>query len=277
VAVYAEQFDAAAGDYTRFLVARGGTARVTDVSSGDIGRVELSLSLDGEWRDRAGTLLGCGQIAGASVSAPLLRLGSGTGRLIDTLTATVAVARDEELATSTLDAFQVLHPGQVRLAVVGSVARDSTRQLWLSLDGIPTGGTITLGEPTLEEARAGRAARSFGMLRVNPPSGGSSGQLWRSTSGEVELTNVVQAGPFALCGWVSGRYGFEAIGTDLSSGTPLGGRIVANGVFESKFTVLSPSDSLAGTERRSSVARFARSVWAATAPPSPATGGSCPF
>ena len=117
------------------------------------------------------------------------------------------------------------------------------------------------------------------MLRVNPPNGASGGQIWHSRQGEVQLTNIVQAGPLALCGWVSGRYQFEAVGTDVSSdpGTPVGSRMVAEGAFESKFTILSPSDSLTGTERRSSVARFARSVWPAAASPEPAHGNSCPF
>ena len=276
-AVYAEQFDAAAGDYTRLLVGQSGTLTITEASGGGIGRLQLSLSMQGEWQDGSAASLGCGEIADATVSAPLLRISTATSSLTDTLTATLTGGRSETMSSSLLDAFQVTAPAQGRLSLVASsVAGDSTRQIWLSLNGIPGGAdsiTIPLGAPTLEEARAGRAGVSFGMLRVNSPAGDPpqpvGRQLWRSTGGYVTLTNIVQTGPKALCGWVSGRYVFDARGTELGSDTDLG-TLRAEGAFESTFTVLAPSDTLVDTAMPTLGAHFVRG-----ATPSAASGKGC--
>jgi hypothetical protein len=281
-AVYAEHFDDAAGSYTRYLLGKSGTVEVRGVSEGRIGRVELSLSMSGEWRDGMNASLGCGEITSATVNAPLLRLLTTTDSLRDTLHATVTGDRSEQLATSELASFQVLRPGQARLTIVGAdpasaSPSDSAKEVWLSLNGIPAGpDSVVLGEPTLDEARSGRATTSFGMLRVHSHEGDLTGndarQVWRSTGGYVKLTNVVQTGPLAQCGWVSGYYAFDAVGADLSSGSGASlGTLAASGSFESRLTVLSPADTLIDAQAPAG-ASLARA-----ASPTAASGKACPF
>jgi hypothetical protein len=274
IAVFAEQYDSTSKDYAHWLLARSGTVDITSVSDGQIGRVALAVSLSGTWVDPTGKTLGCGKIEDASIEGPLLRLSTGSDPLRDTLTAQLAGARSGMLASSDLTSFQVLNPSHPRLLVTGSAApADSTMELWLSIPGIPgRADSIVLGATTLDEAVAGQADSSFGMLRVFPSGESSATQLWRSTSGYVTLTNIVQMGPLALCGWVSGRYAFDATGADLAADTALTGTLSASGAFESRFTALSPRDTLEGTAATSLAARFLR-------PSSPrrTSGATCAF
>jgi hypothetical protein len=274
LAVYAEQYDATVKDYTRWLVAKTGTVNITTVSSGDIGRVGVTVSLAGEWVDQSGTALGCGTIADARIDAPLLRLRTVSNTLGDTLTAQFDGARDDALGTDQLASFQVLNDARQRLLVAGSATpADSTMELWLSLNGIPASGdSIVLGAPSLDEAVAGRASVSFGMLRVGPSTSTTATALWRSTGGYVTLTDVVQMGPLALCGWASGHYSFDAAGVDLTADTALAGTLSASGAFESRFTVVAPADTLAASAATSLTSRFAR-----LAMPARTSGVSCTF
>jgi hypothetical protein len=201
----------------------------------------------------------------ATIEAPLLRVLTATSRLADTLDATTSGARVEALRTGTIDAFQVLRADQTRLVVVATVAGDSTRELWLSLPGVPAAGPpIALRDPTLDSARLGRAGVPFAMLRViEQVTVGQTAvrQLWRSTGGTVELTNVVQTGPFGLCGWATGHLRFDAVGTDLADPShPDLGTLSTAGDFETKFTVLAPYDTLVepGTSTADALARLAR-------------------
>ena len=271
--VYAEQYDPAVKDYTRWLIAQSGTVNITHVDSGTIGRIQLTVSLAGEWVDHSGTTLGCGAIADAHVDAPLVRFLAPTAQLHDTLTAALASGRTDTLGTSTLASFQLLNPTQSRLLITGSVTGDSTKELWLSIPGVAAAGdSIALGTPTITEAIAGRASTPFGMLRVIPTADSSSEQLWRSTGGYVTLTNIVQIGPLALCGWASGRYHIDATGVDLADTTTSLGTMTASGVFESRFTVVAPADTLVGAAAMSLASRFVHPAALA-----PASGPSCPF
>lgn len=271
--VYAEQYDPTVQDYTRWLIGQGGKIAISSVDSGDVGRVTLGVTLAGEWVDRAGTPLGCGTIAVSHIDAPIVRLLTPTGALHDTMTADVTGARADTIRTSTLASFQVLQPSRQRLLVMGSAAGDSTKELWLSLTGVAAGGdSIALGAPTLDEAMAGRASTSFGMMRVIPSTQSTSAQLWRSTNGAVTLTNVVQIGPLALCGWASGRYTFDATGVDLADTTTTLGTMTASGAFESRFTVLAPGDTVAGASVRTPPSALVHPATLA-----PGSGPKCPF
>ena len=246
LAVWAEAFDLNAEDYTRWLVADSGALGITSFRDGEIGRVGLTLSLRGTWRNATGTRLGCGRITGATIDAPVVRGVSPTSELVDTIEASVTGSRVETLASQTIDGFQTLGPNDTRLLFVATIPGDSTRELWLSLKGARiTADSIPLGELTLDGARAGRDTGSFGMLRVVTVSGTTArvAQVWRSTSGWVKLTNLVPGAPLVLCGWGTARFSFTAIGHENASGAPLG-TLEAVGALEARYTVLSRTDSL---------------------------------
>jgi hypothetical protein len=244
--VWAEAFDPAAGDYARWLVGDGGTLGITSVRDADIGRVGLTVTMNGTWRSVTGTRLGCGTITGAVIDAPVVRGTSPSTVLVDSVYAATSGARTETLASRAIDAFQTLRPGDTRLLLVATIPGDSTRELWLSLNGARrTADSIPLSELSLAGARAGRDTGSFAMLRVTTLTGTASrvAQIWRSTSGWVKLTNLVPGGPLVLCGWATARFAFTAAGHDNSTGASLG-TLEANGALEARFTVLSPADSL---------------------------------
>lgn len=245
-AVWAEAFDNDAGQYTRWLLGDGGTLGITAVRDGEVGRIGLTLSLHGAWRDPAGRRLGCGRIAGATVDAPVVRGTSPTSSLRDTMQATVTGSRTETLASQSIDGFQTLRPADTRLLLVATIAGDSTRELWLSLNGARlTTDSVPLSELSLEGARAGRDTGSFAMLRVITLAGTTPivAQIWRSTSGWVKLTNLVPGAPLVLCGWGTARFSFAATGHDNATAAPLGS-LSASGAIEARYTVLSPADSL---------------------------------
>ena len=245
-AVWAEALDPDSGDYTLWLLGAGGTLGITAVRDADVGRIGVTLSLHGTWRDPAGRRLGCGRITGATVDAPVVRGTSPTTTLRDTLHATVTGSRTEILASQTIDAFQTLRPNDTRLLFVATVAGDSTRELWLSIDGARlTADSIPFGALSLEAARAGRDTGSFAMLRVITVTGTAPvvAQVWRSTSGWIKLTNLVPGAPLVLCGWGTARFSFTAAGHDNATGGALG-TLTASGAIESRFTVLSVADSL---------------------------------
>jgi hypothetical protein len=246
IAVWAEGFDPALGDYTRWLLASDGALGITSIRDAEVGRVELTVSMSGEWRDAADRPLGCGQIAGAAVDAPVVRGVSPTSALVDTIDASTTGGRTEPLASQTIDAFQTLRANDTRLLFIATIPGDSTRELWLSLNGARlTADSVPLGELSLEGARAGRDTGSFAMLRVVTVSGTTPivAQVWRSTSGWVKLTNLVPGAPLILCGWGTARFSFAAVGHDNATGAPLG-TLAASGALESRYTVLSPADSL---------------------------------
>jgi hypothetical protein len=246
LAVWAEAFDTGVGDYTRWLIADAGTLGITSVRDAEVGRVGLTLSLRGSWRDAAGTRLGCGQITGATIDAPVVRGISPTTSLVDTVHALATGSRTETLASPTIDGFQTLRPNDTRLLFVATIPGDSTRQLWLSLNGARlSADSVPLREVSLESARAGRDTGSFAMLRVATLSGTTPvvAQVWRSTGGWVKLTNLVPGAPLILCGWGTARFSFTAAGHDNATAAPLGALDVS-GVLEARYTVLSPSDSL---------------------------------
>lgn len=273
IAVYAEQYDPAVQDYTRWLIGQAGTISITGADTGRVGRVRLDVTLAGEWVDRSSKSLGCGTIARGHIDAPLVRFVTANGALRDTLTSDIDGGRADTLRTGALVGFQVLEPSRQRLLVTGSAAGDSTKELWLSMASVPAGGdSIALGAPTLDEAMAGRASTSFGMVRVIPSTQSTSAQLWRSTGGYVALTNVVQIGPLALCGWASGRYAFDATGVDLADTTTSLGTLTASGAFESRFTVLALGDTIAGAAVRASGSDLVHPAALA-----PGSGPSCPF
>lgn len=245
-AVWAEALDPDSGEYTRWLLGAGGTLGITTMRDGDVGRIGLTLSLHGTWRDPAGRRLGCGRMTGATVDAPVVRGTSPTSALRDTMHATVTGSRTETLASQTIDAFQTLRPDDTRLLLVATIAGDSTRELWLSMKGARlTADSIPLGELSLAAARAGRDTGSFAMVRVITLAGTTPtvAQIWRSTSGWVKLTNLVPGAPLVLCGWGTGRFSFTAAGHNNATGAPLG-TLDASGSFEARYTVLSVADSL---------------------------------
>jgi hypothetical protein len=246
LALWAEAFDAGVGDYTRWLVADEGTLGITAYRDGEVGRVGLTLALAGSWRDAAGAHLGCGRIAAATIDAPVVRGTSPTSALVDTLEASVTGDRAGTLGTQTIDAFQSLRANDTRLLFVATIPGDSTRELWLSLNGVPLStDSIPLGELSVAGARAGRDAGSFAMLRVMTLSGATPvvAEIWRSTFGWVKLTNIVPGAPLILCGWATARFAFTAIGHTNATGQPIG-TLEASGVLEARYTVLSPTDSL---------------------------------
>ena len=171
---------------------------------------------------------------------------SPTGALVDTVHAATTRARTETLASRTIDGFQTLRTSDTRLLFVATIPGDSTRELWLSLNGARlTADSVPLRELSLDAARAGRDTGSFAMLRVTTLSGTTPvvAQVWRSTSGWVKLTNLVPGAPLILCGWATARFAFAAAGHDNATGSSLG-TLDASGVLEARFTVLSPADSL---------------------------------
>jgi hypothetical protein len=246
LAVWAEAFDPAVGDYTRWLLAEAGTLGITSLRDAEVGRVGLTISLSGAWHNATGARLGCGTITGATVEAPVVRGLSPTSRLIDTLEASTTGSRVETLASQTIDGFQTLRANDTRLLLVATIPGDSTRELWLSLNGSRmTADSLPLSELSLAGARAGRDTGSFAMLRVITVSGTTStvAQVWRSTSGWVKLTNLVPGAPLILCGWGTARFSFAATGHDNATGAALG-TLTAHGALEARYTVLSPADSL---------------------------------
>jgi hypothetical protein len=244
--VWAEAFDVARGDYTRWLLGDGGTLGITSVRDADVGRVGLTVSMHGTWRSDAGAWLGCGRITTATIDAPVVRGTSPTTALVDSVHTAISGARTETLASRTIDAFQTLRPNDTRLLFVATIPGDSTRELWLSLNGMRlTADSIPLSELSLAGARAGRDTGSFAMVRVITVAGTTPNvaQIWRSTSGWVKLTNLVPGAPLVLCGWGTARFSFMAAGHDNASGASLG-TLQATGAIETRFTVLSPADSL---------------------------------
>lgn len=246
LAVWAEAFDHGIGDYTRWLVADAGTLGITSFRDGEVGRVGLTISLAGTWRGTSGARLGCGAITGATVDAPVVRGLSPTSALLDTVEAAITGRRIETVGSQTIDAFQTFRPNDTRLLFVATIPGDSTRELWLSLNGPKiTADSLPLRELSLAGARAGRDTGSFAMLRLITVSGTSStvAQVWRSTSGWVKLTNIVPGAPLILCGWATARFSFTAAGHDNATGVSLG-TLEASGALEARYTVLSFADSL---------------------------------
>ena len=244
--VWAEAFDPNVGDYTRWLVGDSGALGITTIRNAEIGRVGLTVSLRGTWRDAAGTRIGCGRIAGATIDAPVVRGASATSALVDTIEASTTGSRVETLASQTIDAFQTLAANDTRLLFVATIPGASTREVWLSLSGVPiTADSVPLGELTLEGARAGRDTGSFAMIRVITVSGTTPrvAEVWRSISGWVKLTNLVPGAPLILCGWGTARFSFNAVGHDNTTGASLGA-LTASGALEARYTVLSRADSL---------------------------------
>ena len=269
-AVWAEGFDAGIGDYSRWLLPDEGSLGITMFRNAEVGRVGLTVTLSGSWQDAGGARVGCGRITGATIDAPVVRGASPTGSLVDTVNASVTGSRTETLASRTIDGFQTFRPNDTRLLIVASIPGDSTREVWLSVNGVPlTTDSIPLRELSLEGARAGRDTGSFGMLRVITVSGASPvvAQVWRSTSGWVKLTNLVPGAPLILCGWGTARFAFAAAGHDNATGAAIGAANVS-GALEARYTVLSPADSLVDL-RASSLGRLR------IAGPSSARGRSC--
>jgi hypothetical protein len=262
-AVYADAYDATVKDYTRWLIGQSGCITLSSVTAGQVGRAAGTVSMTGNWQSQTGTSLGSGKVT-ASVDAPYLRLRTTTSVLRDTIAATITGARTEPVLTNTADSYQVLEPGQTRLVVVASAPGDPSRELWLSLPGVPAAGdSITLSSIAASSARSGRAAGPFAMLRgislVGIPVQPQLREVWPSSSGWVKLTNVVQTGPLALCGWATGRFLFNATGTDLiTPGQPSLGTLTATGAFAAVFTVTSPSDTLIDPVSSTVTSRVAR-------------------
>lgn len=275
IAAYAEAYDATAKEYTRWLLAKSGCVRVASVSGGADGEVHAFAILKGEWRSNTGALLGQGT-ASALIDAPLLDFRAGTAP--DSMRASITGIRAKPFVAATLDAFQVLHPQQTRLVVVGTQPADTTREIWLTINGVPqTGDSIALGAVTLAEARATRAdpPRSFAMLRLLEFAGTKPAvrEIWISSSGWVKFGKVVQNGPLALCGAVSGTFAFTAEGTSLSNPSiSLGTSSVSAGSFGTRMTIVAQSDTLVDP---ASLPLAARSDFVAAAPVS-TMGFGCP-
>jgi len=250
-AFIAEGYDPAIGDYDRWLVSTHGCLVIEQAVEND--RVVARMKIDGEWRTRSNQSLGRASVT-AVINAPLVTLLTPATEFRDSLRATLTGGRAETLRALALDAFQVLHPEQTRMVVAGTSAADTTRELWLSIPGVPvTGDSISLEAASVEEALAGRADRPFAMLRLvvdgNP---GTITEIWPSTSGWVKFERVVQNGPAALCGAAWGTFAFDAQGTRLSSGgsrTSLGTMQVTDGRFATRFTPLFPSDTVGDRSR----------------------------
>jgi hypothetical protein len=250
-AVYAEGYDPVAGDYTRWLVARVGCVRVTDVTPGLVGRVTGVVGIDGDWEREDGSALGSMGSLSASFSAPLLRIATPEHRVRDSLLATTTGAREDDDTTSTLDAFQILAEDQRRLVIVGTVPGDTIAEYWLSLAGVPAASTtsIPLSAVSIDDVLAGRASGSWAAVRLDTIEGiplrVRELEMWRSTGGSVTLTNVVRTGPLALCGWATGRYEFPAAGTEMRTGGRGSlGTATVRGTFATVFTVLPPADTV---------------------------------
>ena len=248
-AVFATAFDSATKDYTRWLLGTSGCLRVGGFEPGAIGGLAAAVAMSGQWQSNTGQPLGTGVVS-ATVSAPTLDFRSGATHISEMMSATITGVRAKAFSASTLDAYQVLFPAQRRLLIVGTQPADTTRELWLSLTGVPqSGDSIELGTVTLAEARAGRAVlpTSFGMLRMLELDNGAAvvREIWRSTSGWVKFGTVIQNGPLALCGMVSGTFAMTTQGTSLAQpATDLGVSTVSAGSFTTRMTVLSQSDTL---------------------------------
>ena len=275
-AVYGEAYDSVSRDYTRWLTNATGCLRIIDVLSttGEQPSAVAQVELSGTWESGAS---GAGSLT-ALLNGPFVSL-YGAGAQRDTLFATMdtlparAGAPVDSIATNNLAVFQTLKSGDTRLVVgasapVAATAADTT-ELWLVLPGVPHAGqVVTLGAPTLADAKAGRASVPFGMVRFNGP--GSPPvvrQIFRSTGGTVNIRELVLVGPAALCGWVRGDFDFDVTGTDLATGGDLGTRHVT-GTFKSTVTVLQPADS---------VRDGATVAIAAAVPLPPATAQQCTF
>lgn len=274
-AVYGEAYDPVARDYTRWLSKATGCLRIIEVSTVGTARAAVAqVEIRGAWEGGAS---GAGSLT-ALLNAPVVTL-YGAGAQRDTLFATMdtlparAGAVIDTLATTNLAVFQTLKAADTKLVVGASARRATTSadtmELWLVLPGVPSPGqTVTLGAPSLAEAKAGRASVPFGMIRFNGP--GTPPvvrQIFRSTGGTVNIRELMLVGPAALCGWVRGDFAFDAVGTELASGADLGTRRVT-GTFRSTLSVLQPSDSV----------RDAASVARASAIPLPlATVEQCTF
>ena len=275
-AVYGEGYDATTRDYTRWFTRATGCLRFHDVIStaGEQRTAVAQVKLDGSWEQGAS---GSGSLT-ALLSAPFVSL-YGAGAQRDTLFATMdtlparAGAHVDSVATTRLAVFQTLKSGDTRLVVgaaapVAGTAGDTT-EVWLVLPGVPHAGqVVTLGAPTLAEAKAGRASVPFGMVRFNGPGAPPAVQrIFRSTGGTVNIRELVLVGPAALCGWMRGDFDFDVTGTDVATGADIGARHVT-GTFRSTVTVLQPSDSV---RDGATVARIA------AVPQPPATAQQCVF
>lgn len=252
IAAYAEGESFLTGEYQRWFVAESGCIRITESvqpTPTTPGRVSAIAAMQGEWRLSTGALVGEGRIL-AKLSGPLLDLRSGVAQPADSMRASISGDRPGDFAATSLEAFQVLHPEQTRLVIVGTQAADTTREIWLSLTGVPVeGDSIELSNVTLEEARRTRqtTSKSFAMVRMLEYEGTTPvvRELWTSASGYVKFSRLTQNGPLALCGEASGRFAFTAQGTSLSStGTTLGSIDVQDGSFKTRMTIVARSDTL---------------------------------
>lgn len=274
-AVYGDVYDPIARDYTQWLSNATGCLRIISVSTtGSSKSAVVQLELRGTWERGAS---GAGSLS-ALLNVPIVTLyGAGAQRdslfaTLDTLPARAGAAVDT-IATTNLAVFQTLKAGDTKL-VVGATTQaplttNAATELWLVLPGVASiGQTITLGAPSLDEAKAGRASVPFGMVRFNGAGATPAVQrLFRSTSGTATIRELVLVGPAAMCGWVRGDFAFDAVGTDLATGADLGARRIT-GTFRSTVTVLQPADSV---HDGATVAR------ASTIPVPPATVQQCTF
>lgn len=275
-AVYGEAYSATTRDYTRWLTNATGCLRFVNVIStaGEQRTAVAQVEVNGSWEQGAS---GSGSLT-ALLSAPFVSL-YGTGAQRDTMFATMdtlpprAGAAVDSIATTRLAVFQTLKSGDTKLVVGASApvagTTGDTTELWLVLPGVPHAGqVVTLGAPTIAEAKAGRASVPFGMVRFNTQGSPPVVQrIFRSTGGTVNIRELVLVGPAALCGWVRGDFDFNVTGTDVITGADLGTRHVA-GTFKSTVTVLQPADS---------VYDGATAARVAAVPQPPATAQQCAF
>jgi hypothetical protein len=185
-----------------------------------------------------------------TLASPLVDFRSGSSAP-EGMAATVTGVRAKPFAAATMDSYQVLNPSQTRLLIVGTQPADTTREIWLSLEGVPQpGDSIAFRAPTLAEARAGRATSpgSFGMIRmleldnVGQP---MVREIWSSTTGWVKFGRLMQNGPLAICGWLEADFEMTTQGVSLAApGTSLGTTSVAGGELRSRITILAPQDTL---------------------------------
>lgn len=251
-AFIAEGYDPVVGDYDRWLVSGGGCLVIDQVVENDriVGRLKI---INGEWRTKANQLLGKASVT-AYFTASLVTLLTPTSEFRDSVRATLSGGRNEIVRAMTVDAFQVLHPDQTRLVIAGFAPLDTTRELWLSVPGVPiTGDSIAFDAVSVDQALTGRAGGPFAMLRMTTPGPTATiTEIWPSTGGWVKFDRVVQNGPAALCGAAWGRFEFDAQGTRLASGgsrTSLGSMQVREGRFAARFTPLMPTDTVGDPTR----------------------------
>lgn len=249
-AVYADRFDAAAGDYTRWFVADSGCIALDAVQPGAVGLATGAAAMIGTWQSAQGVADSTGRLD-ATFAAPLVRLVGSGGSLADSARLTLAGARTGSPAAQAIDAFEVLAPDQTRFEVAATIPGDSTLELWLSLPGVPhPGDSIPIDSISLDQATSLRADVPFALLRVTRLQGASAPpailQRWRSTlpAGWVRIDDAILPGPLALCGWVSGRFDFTAAGTDSASPPAALGALDASGRFATRVTVVPASDTL---------------------------------